>query len=60
MQSAVKPAPVVDCKQTKAVSVTKKSGKPAWMRSNVQLKHVDRMEQTDFGPAYFSRKQADA
>lgn len=24
------------------------------------VEHVDRMEQTDFGPAYFSRKQADA
>ncbi|ABB73830.1 hypothetical protein SAMN05216403_101260 [Nitrosospira multiformis ATCC 25196] len=48
------------CKQTKAVSVTKKSGKPAGMRLNEQSKHADRMERLNSGRAYFNRKQADA
>ncbi|ODT78120.1 MAG: hypothetical protein ABS69_08165 [Nitrosomonadales bacterium SCN 54-20] len=52
VQSAAQPASVVDCKQTKAVSVTKKSGKPAGMRSNEQSKHADRMERANSGRAY--------
>jgi hypothetical protein len=49
---ADQPASVVGCKQTKSVSVTKKSDKPAGMRSNGQSKHVDRMEQATAGRAY--------
>ncbi|SES96942.1 hypothetical protein SAMN05216412_102365 [Nitrosospira multiformis] len=49
VQSVAQPASVVGCKQTKAVSVTKKSDKPAGMRSNEQSKHADWMERANSG-----------